>query len=145
MFRTILYPVDLSDDDAGVTQMVRDLARTFGARVIALYVAPSMIQYEIFDLPTASIPQLVGDIVSGAQKLMAEFVARHFADLEAEGVVVSGDAAEEIVRQAEERGAQIIVMATHGRRGLDRLLFGSVAEKVVKTASVPVLTVRPAR
>ncbi len=145
MFRTILYPVDLSDDDAGVTQMVRELARTLGARVVTLYVAPSMIQYEIFDLPTASLPQLVGDIVSGAQKVMAEFVAKHFAGSDAEGVVVSGDAAEEIVRQAEAHGAELIVMATHGRRGLNRLLFGSVAEKVVKTAPVPVLTVRPTR
>lgn len=143
MFRTILYPVDLSDDDAKVTQLVAELARTFDARIITLYVAPSMIQYEIFDLPTASIPQLVGDIVSGAEKVMAEFVQKHFAGFTAEGMVVSGDAAEEIVRQAEARGADLIVMATHGRKGLNRLLFGSVAEKVIKAAPMPVLTVRP--
>jgi len=143
MFRTILYPVDLSDDDTQVTQMVSQLAQSFGSRVIVLYVAPSMIQYEIFDLPTASIPQLVGDIVSGAEKLMAEFVQKYFPHINAEGIVVSGDAAEEIVRQAQEQGANLIVMATHGRRGVNRLLFGSVAEKVVASSPVPVLTMRP--
>lgn len=143
MFHTIVYPVDLSDDDGKVTQLVTELARTFDARIIVLYVAPSMIQYEIFDLPTASIPQLVGDIVSGAEKVMAEFVAKNFSGFKAEGMVVSGDAAEEIIRQAEINKADVIVMGTHGRKGLNRLLFGSVAEKVVKAAPMPVLTVRP--
>ena len=54
-----------------------------------------------------------------------------------------GDAAEEILTRANDEGADLIVMGTHGRKGIDRILFGSVAEKVVKNASMPVLTVRP--
>ena len=108
-----------------------------------LYVAPSMIQYEIFDLPAASLPQLVGDIVTGAEKTMMEFVGKHFQGLKASGKVVSGDAADAIVTMAEDEKADIIIMATHGRQGLNRLLFGSVAEKVVKSSPVPVMTIRP--
>jgi nucleotide-binding universal stress UspA family protein len=56
-----------------------------------------------------------------------------------------GDAGEEIVRTAEKEGIDLIVMGTHGRKGLDRTLFGSVAGFVVKHSSVPVLTVNPYR
>lgn len=92
-----------------------------------------MIQYEIIDLPAASLPQLVGDIVSGAEKTMTDFITAHFSGVHASGKVVMGDAAEAIVNLAQSEGADIIIMATHGRQGLNRLLFGSVAEKVVKT------------
>jgi len=143
MFSKILCPVDFSDASAVVAKTAREFALKFDAEILAVYVAPSMIQYEIFDLPAASLPQLVGDIVSGAEKTMADFVSKNFPDVKAVGKVVSGDAAEAIVTLAEAEKADIIIMATHGRQGLNRLLFGSVAEKVVKTSPVPVMTLRP--
>ena len=54
-----------------------------------------------------------------------------------------GYAAKEIINRAHEENVDVIVMGTHGRKGIDRILFGSVAEKVVKNADMPVLTVRP--
>ena len=66
-----------------------------------------------------------------------------FWNIGAEGQVLIGYAAEEILTRANDEGADLIVMGTHGRKGIDRILFGSVAEKVVKNASMPVLTVRP--
>jgi nucleotide-binding universal stress UspA family protein len=57
--------------------------------------------------------------------------------------VVTGYAAEEILLMVEEEKADMLVMGTHGRRGIDRILFGSVAEKVVKSAKCPVVTIRP--
>ena len=68
-----------------------------------------------------------------------------FWNIGAEGQVLIGYAAEEILTRANDEGADLIVMGTHGRKGIDRILFGSVAEKVVKNASMPVLTVRPNR
>jgi nucleotide-binding universal stress UspA family protein len=59
--------------------------------------------------------------------------------------VVSGDPAEEIIKAAGEEKADLIVMGTHGRKGLEYSLFGSVATKVVRHASVPVLTINPDR
>ena len=143
MFKKILCPVDFSDASPAIAKTAREFALKFEADVLVVYVAPSMIQYEIFDLPAASLPQLVGDIVSGAEKTMGDFVSKHFSDVRATGKVVSGDAAESIVNLAESEKADIIIMATHGRQGLNRLLFGSVAEKVVKTSPVPVMTLRP--
>ncbi len=74
---------------------------------------------------------------------MEAFVAENFTGVEARGQVLIGYAAEEILNRAHDEKADIIVMGTHGRKGIDRILFGSVAEKVVKNADMPVLTVRP--
>ena len=143
MFSKILCPVDFSESSSAIAKTAREFALKFDAEVLVVYVAPSMIQYEIFDLPAASLPQLVGDIVSGAEKTMTEFVGKHFYGVKASGKVVSGDAAEAIVSLSQTEKADIIIMSTHGRQGLNRLLFGSVAEKVVKTSAVPVMTIRP--
>jgi nucleotide-binding universal stress UspA family protein len=70
-------------------------------------------------------------------------VSENFADINASGRVVTGYAAEEILDVAEAEKVDMIIMGTHGRKGIDRILFGSVAEKVVKSASMPVLTIRP--
>ena len=85
----------------------------------------------------------MGEIVSGAEKSMSEFVAQHFAGVDARGVVVVGYAAEEILAVAEKEQVDLIVMGTRGRKGIDLILFGSVAEKVVKNAACPVVTIRP--
>lgn len=143
MFTKILCPVDFSEASPHIARTAREFALKFDAEVVVLYVAPSMIQYEIFDLPAASLPQLVGDIVTGAEKTMSDFVTTNFQGLKASGKVVSGDAADAIVTMAEEEKADLIIMATHGRQGINRLLFGSVAEKVVKSSPVPVMTIRP--
>ena len=74
---------------------------------------------------------------------MADFVAEHFQGVDAQGIVVVGYAAEEILNLAEKEHADMIVMGTRGRKGLDLILFGSVAEKVVKNSKCPVLTIRP--
>jgi len=74
---------------------------------------------------------------------MDAFIEKHFAGIEATGLIYEGRPAEKIVEIAREQGADLIVMGTHGRAGLDRLFFGSVANEVVRTASCPVMTIRP--
>ena len=108
-----------------------------------MYAAPSLSQYVGFHVPPNTIENFVGEIVSGAEKSMEAFVAENFAGMDAKGYVLIGYAAEEILSRAEEEKVDLIVMGTHGRKGIDRILFGSVAEKVVKNATMPVLTIRP--
>ena len=93
--------------------------------------------------PPTTIENFVGEIVTGAEQGMADFVEENFKGVEAEGRVVVGYAAEEILKTAVKENSDLIVMGTQGRKGIDRILFGSVAEKVVKRSSVPVLTIRP--
>lgn len=141
--KKILVAVDLSPQSAGVAGYAVSLGKALGAEVLAVYIAPSLGHYVGFHVPTSSIEHFVGEVVNGAEKSMEAFVQENFKGVKAEGRVISGYAAEEIINQAKEYQADLIIMGTHGRVGLDRILFGSVAEKVVKSSTVPVLTVRP--
>ena len=59
--------------------------------------------------------------------------------------MLAGDVGEEVLRYADQKKVQLIVMGTHGYKGLERIMFGSVADKVVKTANCPVMTINPYR
>ncbi|MDR2161701.1 MAG: universal stress protein [Desulfovibrio sp.] len=139
----ILCALDLSQHSSLVAEYAVTLAKVFGAEVTVVYAAPALTQYVGFHVPPSSIENFVGEIVSGAEQTMQEFVAENFKEVKAVGKVVNGYAAEEILRMAEETKADLIVMGTHGRKGIDRILFGSVAEKVVKGSCIPVMTIRP--
>ena len=139
----ILCAVDLSEHSKAVAEYAVLLAKGLGASVLVVYTAPSLSQYVGFHVPPNTIENFVGEIVTGAEKSMEAFVAENFAGVEAKGQVLIGYAAEEILNRAHEEKVDIIVMGTHGRKGIDRILFGSVAEKVVKNADMPVLTIRP--
>ncbi|MGE4298778.1 MAG: universal stress protein [Desulfovibrionaceae bacterium] len=141
--KKIVCAVDFSEQSPMVADYAKTIAKGLGAEILVLYVAPSLSQYVGFHVPPNSIESFVGEIVSGAEKTMESFLAENFADTPVLGKVVTGYAAEEILIFADAENADMIVMGTHGRRGIDRILFGSVAEKVVKTARQAVLTLRP--
>lgn len=141
--RKILCAIDFSEVSPMVAGYANSLAKAFGAEVILLYSAPSLNQYVSFHVPPNSIETFVGEIVSGAEQSMEAFISQYLPDINVTGRVVSGYAAEEIVKCADEEKVDMVVMGTHGRKGIDRILFGSVAEKVVKSANCPVLTLRP--
>ena len=141
--KKILCAVDLSENSVHLAEYSSTLGKALGAEVCVLYVAPTLSQYVGFHVPPSSIENFVGEIVDGAVKNMEAFVAENLSGVKASGKVITGYAAEEILHYATEIKADIIVMATHGRRGIDRILFGSVAEKVVKNATQAVLTIHP--
>ncbi len=141
--KRILCAVDLSSHSKTIAEYTIAFAKMTGAEVIVVYTAPSLSQYVGFHVPPNTIENFVGEIVSGAEKSMDTFVSENFPGIDAKGQVLVGYAAEEIVAKAEELNADLIIMGTHGRKGLDRMLFGSVAESVVKNANQPVLTIRP--
>ena len=141
--KKILCAVDLSEHSKTVAEYASTLAIQCGAEVCVVYTAPSLSQYVGFHVPPNTIESFVGEIVSGAEKSMESFVSENFTNVKAQGHVLIGYAAEEILAKAKEEDVDLIVMGTHGRKGLDRMLFGSVAESVVKNATQPVLTIRP--
>ncbi len=141
--KKIVCALDLADHSKQVAEYAVMMAKLFNASIIAVYAAPTMTQYTGFHVPPSTIDDFVGEIVTGANSAMAEFVEANFAGLDVKSEVVVGYAAEEIIALTEREEADLIVMGTHGRTGIDRILFGSVAEKVVKNSSVPVLTIRP--
>ncbi|MBR3664580.1 MAG: universal stress protein [Desulfovibrio sp.] len=141
--KKILCAVDLSEHSKQVAEYAATLAEKLNASVLVVYTAPSLSQYVGFHVPPNTIENFVGEIVTGAEQSMQSFVAENFKGIDAKGQVLIGYAAEEILNRANEEQADMIIMGTHGRKGIDRILFGSVAEKVVKNARIPVLTIRP--
>ena len=141
----ILCAVDLSQHSEEVAAYATTFAKALGAEVIVVYAAPDLAQYVGLHVPPSSLEGTVQKIVAGAEKSMEEFVTATFKDVKTKGVVVHGYPAEEIIETAKASGADMIIMGTHGRKGFDRILFGSVAERVVKSASIPVLTIRPSK
>ena len=139
----IICALDLSEHSKTVAEYACMLAKAMNASIVAVYAAPTLTQYTGFHVPPNTIDSFVGEIVSGAEKAMAQFVSENFEGVETKAEVVVGYAAEEILEIAAMEEADLIVMGTHGRKGIDRILFGSVAERVVKNSHLPVLTIRP--
>jgi universal stress protein A len=133
--KTILFPTDFSETtDAGL-KYATSFARDTGARLVIVHVhAPVAYGGEL--------GYVVPDTDETALRKQLEAVVPADPAIEHEHRLLHGDPASEIVRLAEEEHADLIVMGTHGRTGLMRLLMGSVAEAVVRRAPCPVLTIR---
>ncbi len=138
-FKRILVPTDFSDCAEYATDVAATIALRFEATVRLLHVhAPPIVAYPY----AVTLAWPLDDLMAAAERAMARSLARVRERIpEADSVVVEGDPARSILDTVEGSHADLIVMGTHGRRGLSRVLLGSVAEKVVRLSVVPVLTV----
>jgi len=140
----ILFPVDLTESSERLVPHVTTMAQKFNAEVHVLFVV-RIFQYftDIYVAPP-SISIFENELVEGARRKMSEFVSAHFSAMpQTHGEVVLGDPSDAIMNYISENKINLVVMGTHGRKGLDRVLFGSVAERVIKSSHVPVLVVNP--
>ncbi|MFH1019689.1 MAG: universal stress protein [Pseudomonadota bacterium] len=144
--KRILVPVDFSENSQKVLRTAADVAGRFKAELIVVFVVQSFDDYSGFFVPHIPIIQLEEEMVKSAGDKMKSFVAETLnGSVPHTTAVLVGDVVEEINRFAGAEKADMIVMGTHGYKGLDKILFGSVAEKIVKTAPCPVLTINPYR
>ena len=142
--KSILYPVDFTEHHAKVLPLVKEMVQKLGAALHTLHVVEDLSHYSNFFVPHPSLDKMEDDIKTGALKKMEEFVKGHLGDLgDVTADVVSGHPAAEIVKYAEANSIDLIITATHGRKGLEHAIFGSVAENVVRNSPVPVLSVNP--
>ena len=142
--KRILAPIDFSDCSDKALAYAAEFAEKLKAELICVYVVPDLsaaVPDAVMPVPIAT-PDL-DEILQSAR----ESVAKRMADKKLDGVTHRGDvrigsASTEIVEAAKELQADLIVIGTHGRGPIAHFLLGSVAEKVVRTAPCPVLTVR---
>ncbi|MET0499877.1 MAG: universal stress protein [Steroidobacteraceae bacterium] len=142
MYKRILLAVDDDAASDAVALEAERMARTGGARIKVLHVA----QEPIDTMSYAASSRSIGARVAAGERLLARIGER----LRSDGIdherqlseIIGIAVAQEIVRQADDWRADLIVMGTHGRRGLSRLLVGSTAAGVVRTSAMPVLLVR---
>ena len=144
MIDAVLIPSDGSDRAQGAVSYGIDLAKQYGATVHAIYVIETKAHY-IYTV-AGHDPEEMKEYEEYGREIVENVVDEAVEEgLDGVGVIKKGRVAEEIVEYAEENGIDTIVMGAQGRSGIDKYLIGSTTEKVVRTASVPVTTVRPGR
>ncbi len=144
MFGKILVPVDFSEYTEEILEYAMEIARKFGSSLHLVHVIPTMdyfTPYESFITP---------ENVEAAQQAIEAEVKKHLEEtagkisgISVSRAVLSGAAFVEITQYAESEGIDLIIMGTHGRGGIQHLLLGSVAGRVIRRAPCPVLTIRP--
>ncbi len=139
----ILCPVDFSDFSAKAFDYAHSLARHYSAKLFLEHVVePPLSPYPYYALPD-SVNEISWKLSEVAEKHLHELVATHAPNgIQPQVVVHSGLVTESILAFANTHAMDLIVMGTHGRRGLDRMTMGSVTEKILRKARCPVLAVR---
>jgi nucleotide-binding universal stress UspA family protein len=143
LIKNILVPIDFSDYSKNALRYAVQFAKNFQAKMYLIYVVEPMIYPADFSMGQVAIPSMDADLQNRAEEELKN-LANSFIDssLEIETLIKTGKPFVEINETAKEIDADLIIMATHGHTGVEHLLFGSTAEKVVRKAPCPVLTLR---
>jgi universal stress protein A len=144
--RRILLPTDFSGCANYAFPYAAAIARATQAKIVCVHVVEQVVPAVGYTgladpMPIADMSEQLED--SAERELPRLTDCEELSGLEVDEVIVHGDAAAEIVRVAGEQEADLIVISSHGRTGLGRMIFGSTAEAVVRHASCPVLVVKP--
>jgi nucleotide-binding universal stress UspA family protein len=136
----ILYATDLSKDSAGALPYALSIARKYGSTIFAVHVISSL----AFDVspPTMAVQAIVAQALREANESMAG-LADQMKGIPHEIMVRKGDIWDELSTIVNDKAIDLIIVGTHGRTGVSKLLMGSVAEKIFRQAPCPVLTVGP--
>jgi nucleotide-binding universal stress UspA family protein len=139
-FRHILAPVDFEPCSKRALEVAIDLAMRFDAKLTLVHV---------WDIPgyIYSTPYVSADVWNAIEEAAKQQLAATLSEARrrlprTESVLARGAAGPEVIAAVEKLQADLVVVGTHGRKGLNRVLLGSVAEKIVRGCPVPVLTVR---
>ncbi|WP_411964726.1 universal stress protein [Haloferax sp. YSMS24] len=139
MYETILVPVDGSAPSELAVEQATNLAKTLGATVHVLYV----VDERVLHATQLDAGGLVRAYEEEGEKIVSEEAeVAQAADVDVVTAVEHGSPHRAILRYADEHDVDLIVMGTHGRRGLERYLIGSVTERVLRMTDVPILTIR---
>jgi len=144
--KTILFPVDFSDSSKKIIAYVKLFSKNCNANIMLLHVIRGPEDFTGFELGTAWWSNFEKDLRDGAQKAMERFIEENFSELSqiiSKAEIVIGDPVEELLKFSQNNSTDLIIMGTHGRKGLEKAMFGSVAEGIISRAECPVLTVNP--
>jgi len=138
----ILFPTDFKGSDNALLYAI-DLTKQYNATLFIIHIIYDVIQTTGWDVPHLPLEQLDKDLTASSEQKLDEFAEETVRDLDkVEKRTITGVPYQEIVQFAEDEKIDLIVIGTHGRTGLDRVFFGSTAERVVRMAPCPVLSVR---
>ena len=143
--KKILFPVDLSSNTLKIFPYVLSVSEKYGGDICLLHVVEDLAKWGIgMYIPHIPLDQYREEALKGAEKALDKVCEEHFQGCrDFQKKILYGDPAQEILKAIESENIDLVVMGTHGRKGLENVLFGSVARNVVRRSPVPVLTVNP--
>ena len=141
--KSIMVPIDFSDYSKNALRYSVNFAKIFSAKVYLIYVVEPMIYPADFSMGQIAVPTQDTDMTDRAREELTSLAKNEIHEsLEHEIIIKSGKPFVEIIESASDLNVDLIIIATHGHTGVEHLLFGSTAEKVVRKAPCPVLTIR---
>lgn len=139
----IVVPIDFSEYSKQAFRYAIDFAQTFGAEMILVYVVEPVIYPADFSFGEVALPSLERELHDRSLEQLNLLIETEIPKgISARCVIRSGKPFVEIIQVAKEEQADLIIIATHGHSGIEHVLFGSTAEKVVRKSSCPVLSLR---
>jgi nucleotide-binding universal stress UspA family protein len=142
--KKILFPNDFSENASKILQYVLSISEAYNSTIYLLHVVQDLHKWGKAYIPHPSMDVFQKEAVEGAEKVMDRVCEEQLQSCPSlERRVVSGDPATEILKTIEAEDIDLVIMGTHGRKGLEHVILGSVAENVVKKSSAPVMTVNP--
>ncbi|HLC17537.1 MAG TPA: universal stress protein [Thermodesulfobacteriota bacterium] len=143
-FKRILLPTDFSDASEKAASYALSLARSYGAKLHVLHVVDLTDEPSGFYVPHLSYEKLNEEMKASAEKMLKRFTGRVFKGIkDIETHVVAGEPYKEIIRLVKDADIDVVVVGSSGKSGVDRFLFGSTAERVMRKLDRPVLVVPP--
>ena len=142
--RSILVPIDFSIHSKNALKYAVPIAEKFRASVHLVYVVEPTIYPAYLGFGQVVLPGVEDELrEKGAEELETLIKKEIGRRVEASCAVRTGNPHQEILREADERGVDMIVVATHGHSGMEHMLFASTADRIVRNARCPVMTIRP--
>ena len=141
--KTIILPIDFSTPSLAALPWARRISESLDATIHCIYVVEEHQVYSMLDMPVPVQIPTTQEIAEIASERLAKFADERLKGLDSapQTKVLIGRPAEEIVSYADEVGAEMIVMATHGHSGIEHVILGSTTEAVLRHASCPVLSI----
>lgn len=142
--KKILVPQDFSDYSLHALRYAITFAELFKSELVVLHIVEPIVYPADFSFGQVSIPAMEEEIRKHSEEQLNELVEKEIPEkVKATPIIRVGKPFIEIVEAAKAENADLIVISSHGRTGMDHVLFGSTADKVVRKAPCPVLTIRP--
>jgi len=141
----ILFPIDFTQNSSKLLPYVLSMSEKYDSMIYLLHVVEDLSRWGSgLHIPQINVKEYMKDAMDGAEKSMNKVCDEQLKSCpNFQRMVISGDPAQELLKSIDKEGIDLVIMGTHGRKGLDHTIFGSVAENVVKKSPVPVLVINP--
>jgi nucleotide-binding universal stress UspA family protein len=140
----VLFPCDLTENSSKILPYVLSIAEKYDSQIYLLHVVQDLQKWGNVFIPHSSTEVYQKEAMQGAEKAMNRVCEEQLKSCpNFKRMLVSGDPVSKILETIVSEGIDLLVMGTHGRKGLEHAIFGSVAENVMEKSPVPVLIVNP--